>query len=444
MAIEGICVAFGDSALTVSPTWERLDSTDHLVSSYTVDRGRAVELDKTGTGSAEIKIIDQEGLLDPTNSSSDYWDADNSVTTVDPTRQVGIALYNPVADTWSTIFRGFAEEYNFELDIAKQFLSLDLPCVDLMDILAGAEMKTGVSGTLPVPSGSDGNIVYAAATVDDRIKALLIDAGLDATWQASLTSIFTGNVNVKQTVYSPGTSILSAILDAADAEFPGVANVYVAKDGTFTFHGRLARFNPTDSQYGITTWACGDEVACAADDTLIPIAALGFTRSKNHIINSAYSAPREIADADIADQYVDDATSQAAYGTRSESFDNLICDGHVSPGTTTDLVETKKFGSYYVDNYATPRTRINRLVFKAKAAGHPLASQLWQFLCEVDISDLVTVTTSHPGGGGFDENFYVEGLHYQVAPTGDDKVRNVTLTLDVSPQAYYTTNPFSS
>ena len=60
--------------------------------------------------------------------------------------------------------------------------------------------------------------------------------------------------------------------------------------------------------------------------------------------------------------------------------------------------------------------------------------------CDVDISDIVHLSTSHHGGGGFDDDFYVEGVHYQVRPGGG--VPYVELTLDVSPRGYYDSNPF--
>jgi len=55
-------------------------------------------------------------------------------------------------------------------------------------------------------------------SVDDRI----IQAIAETDWPASRTRIFTGNIIVQETTYSPGESILTVIDDAAEAEFPGV------------------------------------------------------------------------------------------------------------------------------------------------------------------------------------------------------------------------------
>ena len=60
-------IAFDDPTLTWEPTWTRLDNTDNLVTSYTIDRGRQYELDTTDTGRATVEITDTDGILDPTN-----------------------------------------------------------------------------------------------------------------------------------------------------------------------------------------------------------------------------------------------------------------------------------------------------------------------------------------------------------------------------------------
>jgi hypothetical protein len=105
------------------------------------------------------------------------------------------------------------------------------------------------------------------------------------------------------------------------------------------------------------------------------------------------------------------------------------------------MVETKQFATYYVENFKDPAPRLSRLVFKTRRPSDAHGPALWQFLCNVDISDLLTLKTAHPGGGGFDTDFYVEGLHYTGRP-GPPEYAIVELALDVSPRANFTTNPF--
>jgi len=64
-------------------------------------------------------------------------------------------------------------------------------------------------------------------------------------------------------------------------------------------------------------------------------------------------------------------------------------------------------------------------------------------MCGVEISDTVFLKTWHPGGGGFGSNFFVEGIHYEVSPMRAD-MHDVTLTLDVSPDSFFSSNPFGN
>ena len=61
------------------------------------------------------------------------------------------------------------------------------------------------------------------------------------------------------------------------------------------------------------------------------------------------------------------------------------------------------------------------MVFKSRRPGNTNGSALWKHLCRAEISDLLTLQTEHPGGGGFlEDQFYVEGLHYTVRPGPPD------------------------
>jgi hypothetical protein len=271
---------------------------------------------------------------------------------------------------------------------------------------------------------------------DDRINQLLDQAG----WPGALRSIFSGNVKLKETNYSPGTDVLSAIQDAADAEFPGLGNVFVTKLGKIAFRGRESRLNPGNPTYGINSWNCGDGAAVdASPSDTAHIRELAFNRGKSQIINSASATPQDIADEDVAGQYVKDDSSIAAYGIRSWTAENLLTDGGLSSGTT-DLEETKLFADYYVQNMSLPTNRISRVTLRSMSPDRVGAAANWALICGVEIGDQLFVSTTHPGGGGFAaEPYFVEGIHLDVQPL-NTSYHDVTLTMDVSPQP--TVNPF--
>ena len=78
------------------------------------------------------------------------------------------------------------------------------------------------------------------------------------------------------------------------------------------------------------------------------------------------------------------------YGLRSITFDQL----QTVEGIATDansMVETKKFATYYVENYCDPYPRIARMVFKSRRPGNTNGTALWNHLCRCEITDLLTV-----------------------------------------------------
>ncbi len=429
---RGVCIAFDDATLEPDPTWTSLydyHSDGLRVKRVTVDRGRAFELDKTQPGTMTIEIQDANGLLDVTNPSSPFYGS--GVTKIDPLKQIAFFLTDPVADVEASLFRGFIESIQTVMDVSMKYMTHTITCVDALDTLGNAEV---------VPDPTTGNATYLAADVNGaqtRILAALADAG----WPSGLATIFTGNVKVQETVYAPRDQILQVLMDAADGEFPGVANVFVSKDGIVTFHGRLARFNPTDTHYGINTWQVGDGAAVDADPTtVVQIATLEFDRDKANIFNAVLATPQNIEDADIAGQLVTDTGSIGQYGVRSKSFENLITEGGEVDGNDANA-ETKLFATYYKDNYAVPRNRVSRLSFTVPRKASPNRPAWWNFVCNVEISDRAHLKTTHRGGGGFDEYFFVEGVHVEATPLKNDYPQ-LNVDLDVSPAAYYDVNPF--
>lgn len=450
-----VSVAFESTALDETPSWFQIDdpnatdpdSSSDIVGGFRIDRGRGSEFDKTGSGTAVVDIYDIDGIVDPTNQFGPHYGS------IDPMKQVRVRLRDPVEDTWHYVFKGFVSEWNYSVDISGAFTKTTLDCADAFDLLAALEMTPGHHGDTP-PTSSLGDIFFAqgppgtiGGVGPSRIHKALDDAG----WPAGPREVFTGNVLLQETVYARRDQLLSVIFDAADAEFPGVANVYMSKSGYVTFHGRYARFDPTNPDYGIQFWKAGTGPIAAQDATIAPISGLTFRRSKSDIINAAMSVPQlrgggEWTTAELATMLEKNNASIAKYGWRSDSFDNLLTyKGRTSPDTTSFPVSaldvTKQFSKWRVENYSNPQTRIDQIVFRPQDPGHFSGPATWALMCGVEIGDVLTVQTEHPGGGGFDEDFFVEGIHYDVLP-GPLAWADVTLTLDVSPRSLYDFNPF--
>lgn len=442
-----ILIAFDADPMVAAPDWTRIDTLPGCrVRDWQVDRGRPNEFDKTDTGTAVVRIVDREGIFDPTNPASDY------VGRIVPGKQAAIGLQNPVSDEWFSQFRGFIESWSYVLDQTRQYMELELQLVDGFAMLARAELIVGEDGALPLPAEiAAGNVGYGETlgSVKDRIDGILGDV----SWPVALRDVFSGNVRVGPKVYGPGTNALDAIWDAVDAEFPGVGNAWMSKDGLFVFHGRQARFRPDVAEYGIQRRTVGDPSGWGDDPDVVPVSELEWTKGSEALFNVASATPQGILDGgswraldpeqdDVPGQTVRDDASITAHGRRPLSFDNLQTLVGIATGNDS-LEETKLFANYYVQNYSDPTERISRLVFKSRRPGAQNGSALWQHVCKCEISDLLTLVTAHPGGGGFNTEFYVEGIHLTCRP-GGPAFPIIELALDVSPKAFYATNPFDA
>lgn len=450
---QRVSVAYGSDSLDASPTYTDLETVAGVhVNGWNSKRGRQYFTDKMQAGTGNADFSDEKGALDPTYASGPFYP-------MDPNCPMLFELYNPVAATYSKIMQGLIQAIPQRMRVQEAAVNQGtIAAVDLFSLLAIKEVPPGLdfdaTGGGTSTANTSGDTTYSAQGVQDRMLAILADAGVPS----ALYTIFSGNVNVQATVYSPGYKILAALQDAADAEFPGVANLYVDKTGILTFHGRLARFNPTDPTYGIQTWKAGDHQAVLADSTKVSIATIVPDRDVTKVINNALCTPQQIPIAAIAGtpppvgpdangvyrqgQLLYHPASIAQFGPRPYTAQDLLTAGGESDGLNS-LDETALFSEFYVANFNAAQTRIKQATFMAIAPGAPNAAAHWQFLTEVELNDILEITTTHPGGGGFTaEDYFVEGITYSIAPGGNG-IPVILLTLDLSPRAYYTVEPWS-
>jgi hypothetical protein len=441
-------VAFDSATLDPYPVWTALDQDyPNLVTSYSIDRGRVYELDRTDAGRATVQITDPDGILSPLNPGSPFWDSGAATTKIRPLLQAAIGRYDPVAGEWSTRFRGFVVDYGYEFDPSQVVNRLTVELADLFDILARVELQPGQFGDIPTDPDQQGQIVYPAGdTVEGRIGRILDEVGLPARFRALLP----GAVLLHQAVYSAGESPITAIQEAADADFPQVSNVFCDRRGRLCFHGRLAKFDPAGTAAGVGSdtwdyheWSAGDGAAIDATPDTIQLRQFGFERGSSQFVNAATATPVDIADADVPGQLVVDGWSISLYGINSWSASSLLTKQSLVDGAD-DLEECRRFGQYMAANYKWPHDRLTALGFRSLDPSDPRAPALWEFLNAVDVGDRVAVTIQSPGGGGYTGSlakWFVEGVHEQVRPLqpGYD---DVTLTLDLSPAALFEENPW--
>lgn len=438
---EGLSIGFADDMFTESPTWTRIDTASGIRVHQIDGRvGRQSEFEETGTGTLTIQFNDREGVVDPTNAA----DLDG--------KPIALALRDPVTDEWFPRFRGVIDDVVIELDKTQQVMRTTITAVDLFSYLSGFQLMPGQAGGIP-PAESAGFVWYEATTgtVDERINQILFDTGLPAA-PSALTTVFSGNVKLQDTVYSPGSTARDALRDAVNAELPTVANDYIDKYGRYAFHGRYARFDPVTvaasaTGWDFNQWKAGDGTAIGLDGDRAQVRPpYAVTRSRAMIRNLAICYPQGVVQADRDGQVYEDATSRAAYGTQAWSAESLIISEGSTTGNTAD-VECLLYATYIVENYKDPRNRVNQLTFLSLLPTDARAAATWGLITGVDISDTIDFVIDHPGGGGISETFYVEGLSWSMRPGQKDLDTGfpfITMTADLSPTAYWTTDPFGT
>jgi len=426
-----VLIALSAGPLVAEPTWTRYDELSNCrCEGFDVNRGRQSEFDTTDTGSARVFFHDRAQVLN-----------DDDLVGL----QIMLQVYDPVAAAWQPVFRGHIDDIPSEPSpSAPELANIELSCVDVFDYLAGCRMIVGVFGD-PLPDGMSGVVFYEDGPVDDRLTSLLTDAAL----VSSMYVVFSGNVDVNETLYDPNDTILQALRDGADAEFPGIANVYVDRFGRVVFHGRFARFDPdtVSGDAGDAAWDFQRWQAATREDVTTGVAQVrefSFNRPRDRIINVYTSWPRAdengrtFSQENLAAQVSSDAGSITAYGYRSREAGDLIIKKHKTNGNT-GTEECKLFADFYVANYAQPRKNVQRVTFTSIHPSDSRAAATWALMSRMDVSDVVALTIDEAGLAA--EDFYVEGISMTVRAL-NPQFDMVTVTPNLTPAAYYTDNVF--
>lgn len=396
---------------------------------FDCDTGRQSELEITNTGTARVYFNDRNGTLN-----------DEDLIGL----QIMLQLYNPVAATWHPRWRGHIDDISYDVHPSVAGLAtVQLECVGIFDYLGGVNMLPGFG--YPVPAGADAVVFYEDVQVDQRIIDLLTDANIASTMRV----IFSGNVSVNESLYDYDDVILQAVRDAADAEFPGIANVYEDRFGRVAFHGRFARFDPEAVELAGANWDFTRWDAATGADVVANVAQIrefSYNRPRSRIINSYLAWP--IADetgvefprSGVEALIRQDAPSIAQYGYRG---------GHDAPGliikenvnnANTGAQECGLFGDFYIANYASIHENIQKVTIKSIDPADARADYTWAAMCGMDISDGMNITVDEAGFA--DVAYFIDGLSVSCRALNPD-YDLVEVSPNLTPAAYYATDVFA-
>jgi hypothetical protein len=430
-----VLIALADGPITPAPTWTRFDNLSSCrCPGYDIRTGRQSELDLTDTGTARVYFKDRNR------------------TTDDPSlvgRQIMLQVLDPNTSVWEPQFRGVIDNLVFDVNPRASMSEVTFECVDLFDYLGGVRFLPGVMGDV-TPASVKGVVFYEDGPADDRATSILADVGLDPAWY----QIFTLNIEVNETTYGPDEVALQALRDTVDAEFPGIANIYVDRFGRLAIHGRKARFDPDTVSAG-----AGDEAwdfqrwdAATREDVVTGSAQIRefrYSYPRSRIINAFMAWPRAdelgytFKPSLIDGQVRRSTTSIAAYGYRGRQFPDLVIK-KLKPavGTSTGAEQCGLFGDFYIANYNVPRLNVDAITFKALApyAGD-VSAATWALMTQADISDIIALTVDEAGLAA--EEFYIEGFSKEVRYLNPD-MDMMVVSPNLSPTAYYGTDVFTA
>lgn len=428
-----VLIAESDGPLVAEPTWTRFDNIT-LCRNYGFDcfAGRQTELDTTDTGNATVYFHDQNKTL--TNDLVGC--------------QIMLQLYNPVTATWQPRWRGHVDD--LERDLVNvpgaPLADSSLTCVGIFDYLGGVKMLPGIMGDpLPFTANMTGVVFYENANVDDRLFALLFDANIAATMMV----IFTGNIDCNETLYDPDDVILQGCRDAADAEFPGIANFFEDRFGRCVFHGREARFDPLGTEAGGANWDYQVFQAGTREDSgasAAEVKSFSYNAPRARIINSYVAWPRadengvEFDRDKIQDMLKTNPTSITQYGYRGDEAGDLIVKSEIHSPNRTGEQLCELYSQFYIDNYSEIKKAVQSVVFQSCPPGDPRATVLWNMMTTADISDTIELTIDEADLDT--EPFFIDGIGIECRPL-NPQYDLVTFTPNLTPGSYYGTDVFS-
>ena len=325
------------------------------------NRGRSALADQFQTGTLTLRIVDQNGDFNPTNSGSPYY------TLLTPMKKVQItATYG--ANTYS-IFSGFITSYvNTQPKDATEVAYTTIQAVDAFRLAQNAQISTVTGATAGDLSGTRVNQIL------DQID-----------WPATMRDIDAGLTTLQADPGTPRTS-LDALQTVTNSEYGAF---YVDTNGEFVFQDR-----------SVTAGSIGGTVTTFNDDgTGIPYANANWKLDDTLIFNSAQvsrvsGSPQTAINQDSIDKYFIHSYNLQDLLMQSDSVALDYAQAYVASRAETEVRCDGIELDLYTPNY-------NAGILAA---------------LELDFFDPIQVVTTQPGGSTLDRTLQIFGVSNTITP----------------------------
>lgn len=333
----------------------------NVVDSIVTNRGRQISTEQFNTGSATIRILDQNGDFNPQNPASPYF------TYLSPMRKIAVtATYEGVT---YPIYAGYITNYNtttpkFTGDLVYTTIS----AVDGFRLLQNAQFFGVIDGT-------------AGQTTGTRVTKILDTIG----WPASMRDIDTGLTTVQADPATQRTA-LSALQTVATTEYGAI---YMGADGKVVFQDRnvtVASINGTPTVFNDNGTAIGYfDVKWVLDDT--------------QVYNKA-TVTREGGSV----QTVSDTASIEKYFTHSYNQSGLLMQ--------TDA-EALDYARAFIASRKETAIRVDELTLDLQQDNYTAGTIAG---LDLDYFDPITITTSQPNSTTLTKTVQVFNITHQIRP----------------------------
>lgn len=359
-----------DGVYPLGPTTDFADITASTTQ-INVRRGRRDQGDQFAAGTMSFTINDTDGVFNPFDENSPYYNTPEALPGLAPLRVVELIRYDD-NDNPEYLYRGriVNYEYNFSLDGLDQVI---VYCADNFYLLSQTYMN---------------ELNVDVETSGQRIETVLDLPEVDYPAGAA-RNIDPGTVDLgHDAAYTvpAGTNVLSYLTQINQtAEF---GRLFVSRAGVLTFTPRV----------GITL---SNSVADFHDDgTAIPYDGLGITFEADQVVNRVL-----IENLGTAIATAEDLASQAAFFIQTNSITNSLLDDSELAAAATYLLDP------------TPEARYNSVetVFGA------LTDAQRDTVAIIDINDTITIEKTFITGSTtmtLAQELSVEGIEHTITLNG--------------------------
>ena len=358
-------------------------------------RGRTNELGQFTNGTATLTLSNADNRFNPNNTSSPYYDSANSITKIQPYKNVKItAIYD---STEYPIFYGFLNTIPVKYPALGADSTVDFNCVDAFKIFnsqnfesAGWRLGRGGFSEIGVSTvlGYEDIQELSSARVT-RILNLI-------QFPSALRDIQTGT-NQVQTQSGTNPNILTALRDCELAEN---AQFFIGKDGKAVFRNRDYKLSNTK--------ATTVQASFSNDGTNLPYTNVVTSFDLNEIIN-VYEWIRKNG----ATQYISDGDSVQKYRPLTSSKTTL----NISDTDVLSLIEQK------IAETSLPIVRVDQLEVNPKQN-----TNIWEKALGLEFGDRISVKIVNPDSSSYTDELWIESISHNINASAQSWNWSLTLS----------------